>query len=105
MFAGGPTTPSRFLQEIPPDLTAATKPFEKSRTVFGPSEEPAFQEETVLDLKSGDKVTHAIFGEGVVISSAGEGPNQEATVGFKGDTGVKRLLLSYAPLEKVEGCR
>lgn len=104
MFAGGPTTPSRFLQEIPPDLTAATKPFEKSRTVLGPSEEPALQEETVLDLKSGDKVTHAIFGEGVVISSAGEGPNREATVGFKGDTGVKRLLLSYAPLEKVEEC-
>ena len=105
MFAGGPTTPSRFLQEIPPGLTAATKPLEESRTAWGRSEEPAFQKETVLTLKSGDKVTHAIFGEGVVISSAGEGPNQEATVGFKGDTGVKRLLLSYAPLEKAGGCR
>jgi DNA helicase-2/ATP-dependent DNA helicase PcrA len=43
---------------------------------------------------------HERWGEGVVLSVSGAGPDAEATVAF-GDVGEKRLLLAYAPLRKV----
>ena len=50
---------------------------------------------------AGDHVRHARFGEGIVVSCVVTPTDQEVTVAFKGDAGVKKLLLSYAPLEKV----
>ncbi len=50
---------------------------------------------------AGDHVRHARFGEGIVVSCNVTPTDQEVTVAFKGDAGVKKLLLSYAPLEKV----
>ena len=102
MFGGGPTIPSRFLQEVPSNLIASTEPLGQKQTVWAPADEPTSTEEPAMTLKTGDRVDHAIFGEGVVVSSAGEGSDQEVTVAFKSEAGVKRLLLSYAPLEKVE---
>jgi DNA helicase-2/ATP-dependent DNA helicase PcrA len=49
---------------------------------------------------AGDRVKHRVFGEGVVVACALNGADQEITVAFPGQTGVKRLLLAYAPLEK-----
>jgi DNA helicase-2/ATP-dependent DNA helicase PcrA len=49
----------------------------------------------------GDKVRHTKFGEGVVMASKPTGSDVEVTVVFKDGNGVKRLLLSFAPLEKV----
>ncbi|MBM3948326.1 MAG: AAA family ATPase [SAR202 cluster bacterium] len=49
----------------------------------------------------GDKVRHAKFGEGVVMASKPTGADVEVTVVFKDGNGVKRLLLSFARLEKV----
>ena len=51
-------------------------------------------------LKVGDDVSHATFGEGVIIDVEGEGDKAEATIRFAG-VGEKRLLLSWAPLTKV----
>ena len=51
-------------------------------------------------LKVGDDVTHATFGEGVIIDIEGAGDRAEATVRFA-SAGEKRLLLSWAPLNKV----
>ena len=51
-------------------------------------------------LKVGDDVSHATFGEGVIIDIEGEGDKAEATIRFSG-AGEKRLLLSWAPLTKV----
>jgi hypothetical protein len=42
-----------------------------------------------------------MFGEGVVINCSPNKDDQEITVAFEG-AGVKHLLLSLAPLEKVE---
>ena len=53
-----------------------------------------------LDLKVGDDVRHAKFGEGVIIDMTGTGEKTEARVRFPG-VGEKQLLLSWAPLEKV----
>ncbi len=51
-------------------------------------------------LKVGDDVSHATFGEGVIIDIDGQGDKAEATIRFAG-AGEKRLLLSWAPLTKV----
>ena len=51
---------------------------------------------------TGDKVRHKVFGEGIVMSCEPKNSDFEATVAFKDGGGVKRLLTSIAPLEKVE---
>lgn len=50
---------------------------------------------------AGDRVRHARFGEGIVVSCEIDGTDQKVTVAFKGEAGIKKLLLSYAPLERV----
>jgi len=50
---------------------------------------------------AGDHVRHDRFGEGVVVSCVVTPSDQEVTVAFVGGAGVKKLLLSYAPLERV----
>lgn len=52
-------------------------------------------------FSSGDRVHHPHFGDGVVVNSTPSGSDQEVVVAFPGDVGVKRLLLSFAPLEKL----
>ncbi|MGN6781046.1 MAG: DNA helicase PcrA [Marmoricola sp.] len=54
----------------------------------------------VPSLSPGDKVTHDTFGLGTVVTVEGVGPNAVASVDF-GSDGVKRLLLRYAPVEKL----
>ena len=53
-----------------------------------------------LGLKVGDDVRHNVFGEGVILDMSGGGDKTEALVRFR-DAGEKRLLLSWAPLEKL----
>ncbi|KRC46555.1 MULTISPECIES: DNA helicase PcrA [unclassified Nocardioides] len=51
-------------------------------------------------LAPGDKVTHDSFGLGSVVSVEGAGDKSVASIDF-GSDGVKRLLLRYAPVEKL----
>ena len=53
-----------------------------------------------LGLRVGDDVRHAQWGEGVITDIDGVGDKAEASVHF-GSVGEKRLLLSWAPLEKI----
>jgi DNA helicase II / ATP-dependent DNA helicase PcrA len=53
-----------------------------------------------LGLKVGDDVRHNVFGEGVILDMSGSGDKTEALVRFPA-VGEKRLLLSWAPLEKL----
>ena len=64
--------------------------------------EPAVPEAATAGLSVGDKVRHAKFGDGIVMSCEPSGTDFKATVAFKEGFGVKRLLLSLAALEKVE---
>lgn len=98
---GGPTIASRFLKDIPPHLVAGRPVVEAvavtSRgdlkvAATSPSMAPAFA--------PGDRVHHASFGEGVVVSCRVDSGDQMVTVAFKGEAGVKKLLLSMAPLER-----
>lgn len=54
----------------------------------------------VPSLDPGDRVQHDSFGLGTVIALEGAGDNAVASVDF-GTEGVKRLLLRYAPVEKL----
>ena len=50
--------------------------------------------------KVGDDVRHGKWGEGVILDIEGAGDKTEAIVRFP-EVGEKRLLLAWAPLEKV----
>jgi DNA helicase II / ATP-dependent DNA helicase PcrA len=54
----------------------------------------------VISLAVGDRVTHDQFGLGTVVEVTGSGSDAQATIDF-GDTKPKRLLLRYAPVEKL----
>jgi DNA helicase-2/ATP-dependent DNA helicase PcrA len=53
-----------------------------------------------VHLEPGDRVTHSKFGLGTVVSTSGSGEKSDATIDF-GSAGTKRLLLRYAPVEKL----
>jgi DNA helicase-2/ATP-dependent DNA helicase PcrA len=55
----------------------------------------------VRRFQTGDEVEHGVFGRGVVIESKLVGGDEEVMVAFPG-VGLKRLLASMAPMEKVE---
>ncbi len=54
----------------------------------------------IPSLSPGDRVVHDSFGMGSVVSLEGAGENAVASIDF-GSGGVKRLLLRYAPVEKL----
>ena len=105
---------SRFLDELPPDLLdwrrEAQSPSAWTRTPSAPSRGPAFASKAVAaksrrtrempSLAPGDRVNHHTFGLGTVVALDGSGDNSVASVDF-GSQGVKRLLLRYAPVEKL----
>ncbi|MFC6708048.1 DNA helicase PcrA [Flexivirga alba] len=102
--------PSRFLDEIPPGLvdwqrvtTTATRP-SSTPAIARLAAKPGVRSpgnRPVIVLDAGDKVTHDTFGMGSVIRVEGQGDRSMAHIDFGGDTGVKRLLLRYAPVEKL----
>lgn len=47
----------------------------------------------------GDKVEHATFGRGIIVSIKGEGDQAELTIVF--DVGIKKLMAEYAKLTKL----
>lgn len=51
---------------------------------------------------SGTRVSHKVFGEGVVINVSGGNDNKMVEVMFKG-VGVKKLSLNFAPLTIIKG--
>ncbi len=113
--------PSRFLDEIPPELVRAhdegagangrrrrgnglgahreavvAAAVRRERDAAPTGARGAEQ----LGLRVGDDVRHDKFGEGVIVDITGSGDKAEARVRFR-DAGEKTLLLSWAPLERV----
>jgi len=96
--------PSRFLNEISDRLL--DKPRERSFAT-GAKGNPSLDSKKTkstaksgLELKAGDKVAHQKWGIGTVIALKGQGEDTQVTVAFPG-LGLKELILSFAPLEKV----
>ncbi|MDI9831691.1 MULTISPECIES: DNA helicase PcrA [unclassified Streptomyces] len=114
--------PSRFLEEIPPahvdwkrkggssplssgPASGVAASLSSSRSRSSASGASGFatrrtSEKPIPQLAVGDRVTHDQFGLGTVMAVKGTGANAEATIDF-GDTKPKRLLLRYAPVEKL----
>ncbi len=121
--------PSRFLEEIPAEYLqwkrtgAAQKPagpirssgggkasfgtspeafLSSSRTKSGPSGFATRRaaDKPAIALVVGDRVTHDQFGLGTVMEVKGVGADAQATIDF-GDDKPKRLLLRYAPVQKL----
>ncbi len=103
---------SRFLDELPDPLvdwrrTEAdqTRWTPRRPTQAAPNGRAGLQPRptggrTVPALDPGDRVVHDTFGMGTVVALEGAGDRSVASVDF-GSQGVKRLLLRYAPLEKL----
>jgi DNA helicase-2/ATP-dependent DNA helicase PcrA len=53
-------------------------------------------------FQTGDEVLHEVFGKGVVIECKPVGGDEQVTVAFAG-VGLKRLVASLAPMEKIGG--
>ncbi|MFD8024497.1 DNA helicase PcrA [Streptomyces lavendulae] len=73
-----------------------------SRTKSGPSGFATRRaaDKPVIALAVGDRVTHDQFGLGTVMEVRGAGADAQATIDF-GDAKPKRLLLRYAPVQKL----
>jgi DNA helicase-2/ATP-dependent DNA helicase PcrA len=104
---GAPTynPPSRFLAEIPESViswnTANASLAPRAPKSFGPPPRATGKKvETTIVLEVGDRVSHDTFGLGKVIAVNGVGEKAEATIDF-GSSGEKRLLLRYAPVERL----
>jgi len=97
--------PSRFLEDIPPHLISGGDWWQGDESsvtsaVYSWNKAPA-PSFIASELKAGDHVRHAQFGVGVVVSCQPVLDDKEIVVVFRG-TGIKKLLLSLARLEKVE---
>jgi DNA helicase II / ATP-dependent DNA helicase PcrA len=98
--------PSRFLDEIPDALidwrrlasTVTSTPAAAAMAVRPGVRSPGNR--VVVHLEPGDRVTHDTFGLGSVVAVEGAGERAVASVDFS-TGGVKRLLLRYAPVEKL----
>ncbi len=105
MGSSGSSIPSRFLQEMPQELLSGPQFIRQKSQYAQVIKDTDILEDEVKEipvpaLKTGDKIEHKIFGNGIIISVSGNGFDQEVVVAFE-DAGVKRLLLGYAPIEKV----
>lgn len=108
--------PSRFLEEIPPDLMSYDDPLDGEQLTTGRVRQNnpgimrggrnvAFPFEPApsgpaLSLAVGNRVRHKKWGDGTVVEVRGQGDNAELKIDFPG-LGFKTLLAKYAPLEKI----
>ncbi|RNL65351.1 DNA helicase PcrA [Nocardioides marmoriginsengisoli] len=71
-----------------------------SATASADASKKAMAARDIPNLDPGDRVTHDTFGLGTVVSVEGVAEKAVASIDFGAD-GVKRLLLRYAPVEKL----
>jgi DNA helicase-2/ATP-dependent DNA helicase PcrA len=90
--------PSRFLAEIPAELTRDVRTRAAVRLPL--FNRPAVLEENDDGPRPGQRVRHATFGEGVIVSVEGEGSRTRLQVRFN-RVGAKWLVAAYAKLERV----
>ncbi|TVX89395.1 DNA helicase PcrA [Paenibacillus agilis] len=68
-----------------------TSPLDKARETGGGN----------ASYVAGDKVSHAKWGTGVIVSVKGTGTDTELQIAFPAPVGLKRLLAAFAPVTKV----
>jgi len=105
--------PSRFLDDIPQHLLTSSGAMKEDRaqrrrsvlthvpSALKEADGQAVAASTDPPFKAGDHVSHDMFGEGIVVSCLASGGDHQITIAFKGDAGVKKFLMSMAPLQKL----
>lgn len=96
-------TPSRFLGEIPSELLNQVRSKSGSSSVQpawqdSPSSFDSSNNDTGFQL--GQRITHAKFGEGVVVQYEGQGQHARVQVNFS-NGGSKWLVVAYAKLQTI----
>jgi DNA helicase-2/ATP-dependent DNA helicase PcrA len=90
---------SRFLDELPPTtVRERLRPSSWSEYASSPRQVTAREPVDLPVLQTGDSVAHGSLGEGVVTRVE---PDGVVTVRFERDGSERRLMLEYAPLEKL----
>ncbi|MEA2193230.1 MAG: ATP-dependent helicase UvrD/PcrA [Solirubrobacteraceae bacterium] len=99
---------SRFLDEIPAELTDRPSPRPRaggfgsgaaiSRPTAWASSAPAREAAPSIDFRLGDDVMHAAFGAGVVTAVE---PGGIVVVRFAGDGSERKLMAEYAPVTRL----
>ena len=91
--------PSRFLAELPEELTEREGTDEQAMTgwALGSSTPGRPTGRAGAEFGTGDDVIHASFGEGVVTAVE---PGGVLVVRFSGDGAERKLMADYAPLKK-----
>ena len=91
--------PSRFLDEVPELGVERERLRPTSWSQYGaPQTREVAPRGEVPDLSTGDSVRHGTLGEGIVTRIE---PGGVVTVRFAGESQERRLMLDYAPLEKL----
>ncbi len=97
--------PSRFIDELPADLTerhqksVASGGISWNTPASAPGVEPVgpLDPGPALEMQTGDDVVHASFGDGVVTAVE---PGGVVVVRFSGDGSERKLMADYAPIRK-----
>ena len=92
--------PSRFLREIPAEHLQEVR---VRATVTRPVTSVKVKSQSLQatgKYKLGQRVSHAKFGEGIVMQMEGEGAQERVQINFK-QTGSKWLMLAYAQLDEL----
>jgi len=96
--------PSRFFEEIPPNVVERAGPARRSRrgpSVGGPELDYSYAQDGsdgTPELGPGLVVRHPIFGRGTVLAVVGQGEGQKLRIRFE-RAGVKTIVLRFANLE------
>src|SRR6476646_9820799 len=91
--------PSRFLDEVPESHVEREQLRPTSWSGYGaPRQSQIAPRQDIPDLATGDSVRHSTLGEGVVVRIE---PGGLVTVRFADDGSERKLMLDYAPLEKL----
>ncbi|WP_148252276.1 DNA helicase II [Aidingimonas lacisalsi] len=97
--------PSRFLRELPEELLEevrlrgqVSRPVTASRPGIGLSQQTTVDGgDDLPSLSLGQRVSHPVFGDGVILNAEGEGQRARVQVSFEGE-GDKWLVLGFAKL-------
>jgi DNA helicase-2/ATP-dependent DNA helicase PcrA len=93
--------PSRFIDELPVELTerhsSAVGAGSLGAGLGGPTAAAPIDPGPTLELRTGDDVVHAAFGEGVVTGVEAGGV---VVVRFAEDGTERKLMADYAPIRK-----
>ena len=106
--------PSRFLEDIPRDLTKGSWEGQSGDQHGGQRQRETTWDQpdggTVvtfddqppgLKYRAGQRVLHNAFGEGIVLETRAQGDDEVVTVNFE-EGGEKRLLASFAPMQVLD---